>query len=358
MTSEQTPVQGGGEAQAQPTSETGRREQMLAAQHERLAQLRLRSDELHALRDRECELEVELIAAEAAHKAPFPGDKPGLDATKAGAIAEALARTSDLRGGLREDPGQQSSPAGAVSTRELARLKAAQEALSAWLEAPGEVKRRELPPLAQAMLGLALLACVWAGFTFHLAFLLLLIPLGLPFSFLALGAHDLSWVRLGTRRRFEATDLEPPTAWKTPAVTARRSEIERAIKLAAEQPARETAPQETQARDRTSKETELYQTETHLQTLMYEAGLDADSMSGELARWLKLEGEVRCTRRELRTLQAKRRAIGAETDAGREELFRFLSRQGEAPPEGRADLDALAAGLERVRHKLADADSV
>jgi hypothetical protein len=326
---------------------------MLAAQKERLEQLRLRAENLHALRDRECELEVELIAAEAAHKAPCPGDKPGLDVTKAGEIAEALARTNDLRDGLQVELEPQSRPAGKVSARELARLKAAADALSAWLDAPGEIKRRELSPVAQAVLGLALLACIWAGFTFHFAFLILLIPLGMPFSFLALGAHDLSWVRLGTRRRFDATGLEPPAAWKTPAVTARRSEIERSIKRAAQ----EADPEETKSHDRTSEEAEIYQAKIRLQILLAEAGLDADSISGELARWLKLEGEVRCARRELRTLQAKRRAISAETDAGREELFRFLSRQGEAPPEGRADFDALAAGLKRVQHKWADADN-
>ena len=84
---------------------------------------------------------------------------------------------------------------------------------------------------------------------------------------------------------------------------------------------------------------------------MADAGLDTDSMHEELAGWVEREAEVRRTRRELGTVQAKRRALSREVDAGREDLYRFLSRQGEAPPQGRADLNALAAGLERLRRK-------
>ena len=210
-----------------------------------------------------------------------------------------------------------------------------------------------MSPLTQALLGLALLACLWAGFTFHLAFLLLLIPLGMPFSFLALGAHDLAWVRLGLRRRFEGTGLDPPAAWKAPEVTARRSEIERSLRSAREQPAGDADPEEAPAPDRPAQETHPSPTESRLRQLMAEAGLDPEGTSDELAHWLDLEATIRRTRRELRAVQAKRRTLGTKADAGREELYRFLSRQGEAPSQGRADLDALAAGLERVRRKWA-----
>ncbi len=351
MTSEQNPgttsVDGNGHSA--PKQETV--EDALAAQQELLEQLRLWSDELGALTDRECELEVELIAAEAAHTAPLRQDVPGLDETKAGVIAEAMARKSGLPGGPPGDPGTQKRPGGKTSNRELARLREAREALGAWLEAPAEVKRREMSPLTQALFGLALLVCIWAGFTFHLAFLLLLIPLGMPFSFLALGAHDLAWVRLGMRRRFEATGLDPPAAWKPPAVAARRTEIERSLQTARQQPAGDADPGDARASGRPPQEAEIQHTESSLQQLMADAGLDTDSMHEELAGWVEREAEVRRTRRELGTVQAKRRALSREVDAGREDLYRFLSRQGEAPPQGRADLNALAAGLERLRRK-------
>ena len=353
MTSERNSgtAAGDGKRHSAPKQETV--EETLAAQQELLEQLRLWSDELGTLTDRECELEVELIAAEAAHKAPFRQDVSGLDAAKAGVIAEAMARRPLLAGEPSGDPRTQKSPGGKSSKRELARLREAHEALGAWLDAPAEVKRREMSPLTQALLGLALLACLWAGFTFHLAFLVLLIPLGMPFSFLALGAHDLSWVRLGMRRRFEATGLDPPAAWKTPAVAARRSEIERLLQLAQEPPVNDIHLEDTRASERLPQEAEPLQTESGLQQLMADAGLDTDGMNEELAGWLEREAAVRRTRRELGTVRAKRRALSRETDAGREALYRFLSRQGEAPPRGRADLDALAAGLERVRQKSA-----
>ena len=353
MTREQNPGTTPGDADRNPAPDQERVEDTLAAQYELLKQLRLWSDELRTLTDRECELEVEIIATEAAHKAPLRSDVPGLDEAKAGVIAEAMARKPGLAGGPPGDPGPHKRTGGKTSKRELARLREAQEALGAWLEAPAEVKRREMSPLTQALFGLALLACIWAGLTFHLAFLVLLIPLGMPFSFLALGSHDLSWVRLGMRRRFEATGLDPPAAWKAPAVAARRAEIERSLQLARQQPAGDAEPGDVRAFDGPPQQAEPVQAESSLRQLMADAGLDAEGVNEELKHWLEREAAVRRTRRELGTVQAKRRALSREADAVQQALYRFLSGQGEAPPQGRADLDALTAGLERVRKKSA-----
>lgn len=86
----------------------------------------------------------------------------------------------------------------------------------------------------------------------------------------------------------------------------------------------------------------------HLGALLAEVGLEADGLDEEFAQWLETIGNTRSVRNELKQLKIKRTKIDAEIDREREAIFKFLSRQGEAPDKGYADLDTLAEGIQRL----------
>ena len=57
-------------------------------------------------------------------------------------------------------------------------------------------------------------------------------------------------------------------------------------------------------------------------------------------------------RRRLEKVVKERAALDARNEAHREAIYRFLTRHRAAPPGGKADVDALAAGLARVEDRL------
>ncbi len=335
-------------------------EEMLAEQRKWLEQLRAQEDEVRTLRERECELEVEVevehIAADAALNTASLKGVPDLDLGRAAEIAEALDRKRELQAVLgtlerRSDQG------GDANASELERLTAGRDALISWLEAPRTVRPPRLPRMAHRLLLAAAVAAVWAALAVHPILLLLLVPLAVPpLTFLSLSREDLAWLRLGAERRFRETGFKPPATWEEATVRDRVSELEGVMDAVSQRMGEFAETEEMEGGDHEAVAAELAQAKKHLEAVLTKVGLDADSIDGELGRWLGLVSQARRAREALEKVKAARGASSAETDDVREDLFRFLSRQGEPPRDGCADLDALAAALERVAARSVSRD--
>ncbi len=326
------------------------RGQELAAQQQRLEGLRVLAEKFRLLRERESQLEAELIVAEATRKTASPKAGLDLDPAKAAEIEAALDRQRGLQSEYDRLEQRQYGRGGEELASELAQLREGRDALNAWLEPPRALRRPPLHPLIHAIVAAAAVACTVASLVIHPMFLVLLFPLGLPLALVVWSRQDLAWLRLGAERRFKATGLAPPTAWKAPAVGERLSEIAESADLVAVQMEELARSEEMEESDPQllALAADLAQAELRLEAILADAGLSADSIDPELEQWLEATRQILRWREELQEVRAERIAIRAETDDGREELFRYLSRHGEAPPEGRADLDALAAGLARL----------
>ena len=187
----------------------------------KLAELRGHEERLEALRSRRTDLEVERIAAEVALRAARTGPGPEVPGAQADAVVTALDRLRRLES--RHCAQRAYADAGVASQEELIeRLHAGDDALGAWLEAgradEGAAGRR----VARRALLVACLAILALAFSVHLAFLVLLVPVGGATSFLLWTGQDREWRRTGARRRFGRLRLEAPSAWTEDAVRERR----------------------------------------------------------------------------------------------------------------------------------------
>ena len=192
----------------------------------KLAELRGHEERLEALRARRTDLEVERIAAEVALRATRAGPGPDVPGAHADAVVTALDRLRRLES--RHCAQRAYTDAGVRSQEELIeRLHAGDDALGAWLEAgrasEGAAGRR----IARRALLVACLAILALAFAVHLAFLVLLVPVGGTMSFLLWTGQDREWRRTGARRRFDRLRLEAPSAWTEDAVRERRRALAR-----------------------------------------------------------------------------------------------------------------------------------
>ena len=319
-------------------------EETLDDQRSRLVQLRGCEDELHTLRERECELEVERIAADAALNASAADNRLELDIDVAAGLGEAIRKKRQLETALAGLEGRRAEPGPSSG---LEPLRDAREALELWLKAPATARPQRLPRIAHgALLVIALLA-VWAAVAIHPALLVVLVGLAIPMAFLSSSTQDLAWLRLGARRRFGDTSVRPPREWEEVAVRERLSEVSALIES--------LRSDEESAGDRERVEgreevvaAELVQAGARVEELSRATGVDARSISAETEQWFELASAAHRARERLEEVKTRRERLRAELEKGREQVFRFLSRQGRAPADGHADLDALDAGLTRV----------
>jgi hypothetical protein len=296
------------------------------------------------LRERECELEVERIAAEAALTAAPAEDNFGLELDVAAELGEALKKKRHLEAVLARLDGH-GAETGPSSGHE--QLRAAKEALLLWLEAPKMSKPPRLPRIAHGVLLVIALIVVWAALAVHPALLVVLVGLAIPLAFLSSSNQDLQWLRLGAERRFNATGVRPPRDWAEAAVRERVLELTDLLESLA---SREETAEDRERTDsrREVVAAELAQASAQLDDLLVAAGVDAAIIDEEVERWLELARAAHRTRERLEKVKRKREALRAEVEGGREQVFRFLSRQGRAPVGGNADLEALDAGLKRL----------
>ena len=301
---------------------------------------------MEALRVRRTDLEVERIAAGVALRAARTEADPKVSGAQADAIVDALDRLRRLES---RHCAQLAYAGAGVRSQEalIERLRAGDDALGAWIEAghgdEGAAGRR----IAKQALLVVCLAILALAFAVHLAFLVLLVPVGGATSFLLWTGQDRSWRRMGARRRFERLRLEAPSSWTEVAVRERR----RALSLIAEQ-VRERAS--TPVGDGADAEQEdvradLDAARSDLHDALAVAGLDKDRLDESA------EAALRAVARVHRAGQALHGVVqeGERDGAGevRESLYRSLAREGKAAPDGDASTGALEQGMEKLRRR-------
>ena len=314
----------------------------------KLVELRGREERLEALRARRADLEVERIAAEVALRAVRAGTGPDVPGVQADAVVKALDRLRRLES--RHCAQRAFADAGVRSQEELIeRLHAGDDALGAWLEAgragEGAAGRR----IARQVLLVVCLAILALAFSVHLAFLVLLVPVGGAMSFLLWTGQDREWRRTGARRRFDRLRLEAPSAWTEEAVRERR----RALALMADQVRERASTPSGDAPDAEQEDarTDLDSARSDLHDALAAAGLDEERLDEST------EAALRAIARVHRAGQALHGVVEEMADerdgagAVRESLYRGLAREGEAAPDGDASAGALEAGMERLRRR-------
>jgi hypothetical protein len=298
----------------------------LLDQRERLDALARLEAEVEALRETERDLEVRRIERDLALERAAVAMPAGLDRAAAISLAEAV-----LQAGAPDGHGP--APGG---TRERDRLRAGHAALVEWLEAGAKV-HRGLPRVLHLPLTAAALAVLWAAWSVHAVFLILLVPLGGISTFLSLSGQDARWLRLGAARRFQASGLAQPSAWEEVPVRA----------LAGELAARLSTSSGSEPGDR--REEGDPEASRRLEQRLAEAGLDESVLEGQTGAWLRVLGQAERAGRDLSACTARRKAVSRTADGLREGVFRYLSRRGAAPAGGRADVAALREALARLR---------
>ena len=314
----------------------------------KLAELRGREDRLEALRARRTDLEVERIAAEVALRAARAANGPDVTGAQADAVAKALDRLHRLES--RYSAQRAYADAGVRSQEELIeRLRAGDDALGAWLEAgradEGAAGRR----IARRALLVVCLAILALAFSVHLAFLVLLVPVGGAMSFLLWTGQDREWRRTGARRRFDRLRLESPSAWTEEAVRERR----RALALMVGQVRERASTPSGDAGDAEQEDasTDLDAARSDLHDALAAAGLGEGQLDESAEAGLRAIARAHRARQALHGVVEEMAGERDGAGAVRESLYRGLAREGEAAPDGDASAGALEAGMERLRRR-------
>ena len=312
----------------------------------KLAELRGHEERLEALRVRRTDLEVERIVAGTELRAARTGSGPETTGADAAAIVDALDR-------LRRLESQSSAylVAGVRSHDELIeRLRAGDEALGAWLDADHEDAGASAGGrIARRALLVACLAIVALALAVHLAFLVLLVPVGGAMSFLLWTGQDRAWRRVSARRRFERLRLQAPAAWTEDAVRERRRALARIAEQVRE---RASAPGSEGAVEEPERPgAGLDAARSELQDALAVAGLDADRLDGPTEAALRAIARVHRAEQALKEVVEEMAGEREQADAIREPLYRGLARDATAASDGDAGAGSLAAGMENLRRR-------
>ena len=314
----------------------------------KLAELRGHEERLEALRARRTDLEVERIAAEVALRATRAGPGPDVPGAHADAVVTALDRLRRLES--RHCAQRAYTDAGVRSQEELIeRLHAGDGALGAWLEAgrasEGAAGRR----IARRALLVACLAILALAFAVHLAFLVLLVPVGGTMSFLLWTGQDREWRRTGARRRFDRLRLEAPSAWTEDAVRERRRALAR---IAAQVRERASTPAgDAGDAEQEDTRTDLDAARSDLHDALAAAGLDEERLDESAEATLRAIARVHRAGQALHGVVEEMAGERDGAGAVRESLYRGLAREGKAAPDGDASAEALETEMERLRRR-------
>lgn len=325
----------------------------LAEQRALLDQLATWEHELEVLKELESDLEVEKISAEVALQRVISRHGFDISPADAEAIARARGRKQELETAFQRVQDDQ-SPSSADLKAELERMRAGREALEAWRDAPETVSAWRRPRVANRVLIIACAAAVWAAIAIHPVYLVLLVPLVMAIGYFTFTGQDADWMRLGAVRRFQNTRLKPPSTWERDRVDGRITELNDATinieqRLSEIESSSGEAPErDDNAASELALSMDLLAAADAYAAALAKAGIDAQSIEGDLSRWLDLTYETTRIGGELSQVKARRKSLSRQAEDTRDALFRFLALADEAPPEGRADTAALRAGLDRV----------
>lgn len=322
-------------------------ETTLLQKRQQVGMLKVHERELHELHERECELEVERIAAEVALRALKPREQPDVAPGMASEIIQSLDHSRTL---ARKLQGWDQRLANGQETRSTAleQLQAGIGALQAWLEAPRVNDLQQTRRALRAVLFTVTFGAIGAGLTVHPAFFLLLLPIG-PIMVLLRSGQNVEWRRLGAKRRFRETGLEEPAEWAEQAVRRRLAQLQKAASRKSLTFFRDHQQANFAAdSDPGSLEHQLSDENQNLVDLLAASGLNPSALDADLEQRLRLVADVERSRRELGYVQKARKSAAFESNQVREQLFAYLARQGNAPSSGHADTETLAARVEHL----------
>jgi hypothetical protein len=323
-------------------------DESLAGQRLRLASLEACDDRIRILREQECDLDVEHIAAEAALRSATRRLQPKIDpalALRIGRFLENRRALEESRRYANEDDGVRS----AGSARRVDRLRAGHAALQAWLDASRPREPSAVTRAARIAFLIAVIAIVWAAFAIHLAFLLLLLVIVGPVSFVMGRGEDVEWRRVGARRRFEASGLADIAAWDENTVRARANELEAFLKV----PDRNSTTGDAvipraDLVDAQAIAAQIAEEDVQIASDLRSAGLTLEDAQGELGDWLRLVARADRTRESLQRVKNERTRVREETAEIRDHLLRYLRSQGVKPLQQQDSVAAIAESLERL----------
>jgi len=323
------------------------RDTTLAEQRTHLASLEACEEKIRRLREQECELEVEDMAAQAALHSAESRVTPSIDTALAIRIGGLLEQRRELEESLHEtDPRGQRPAAG---TRRVDQLRAGRAALESWLDASKQETRGGMSAAAKAVLLIASIATIWAAIAVHPAFLLLLVAVVGPISFALGRGQDADWRRVGARRRYETSGLAEMTSWDEASVRARCEELRSLLEAAHRSGA--TANGEVAERepaDAGDAAARIADVNAQLVSDLAAAGLSASDTRGASGEWMRLAARADRLHHLLERVKEERKRVRADAAALRDGLARFLHSRGAKPTEQLDTAAAIAERLERL----------
>ena len=300
-------------------------------QKERLAELSVLEGKIKSLREREVELEVDCITAQTALEHDKPQRMAGVEVRTAAAIVLSLDRKRELNQGRahRRDQGE----------KETLHFRAGVDALKSWLDAGESRHDQGSSAVVKAGFMVVTLVAVAAAIAVHWAFLILLVPIGATSTMMWSG-NDASWRRMGAKQRFEQTGLSSPDNWTTEAVSEHIHRLRQLIEKDS------AGPDSGEGSPRGGGS--LEDVERELMALLDSVGLTERSLDETAERELRLVSRSFIARRELDEVKSALSRIGAEAEAIRTAIYRYLNREGVGPEEGCADTATLRQSLARL----------
>jgi len=323
-------------------------DESLAQQRLRLVSLESCEDQIRILREQECALDVEHIAAEAALGSATRRLQPEIDPALASRVGRFLENRREFEVSRRR-ANEHDGTGLAGRPRRVARLRAGHSALQAWLDAARTREPSAVARAAMIALAIAVVAIVWAAFAVHLAFLLLLVVVVGPVSFVMRHDEDAQWRRVGARRRFEESGLADIAAWDENMVRTRAVEIQALL----EEPGRSSAISDAVIPgaglvDAPAIVAQTAEEEMQIASDLRSAGLTLEDTQGELGDWLRLVARADQTRESLQRVRNARTRMREEAAGLRDHLLGYLQSQGVARLRQRDSAAAIAESLDRL----------
>lgn len=333
----------------------------LQVQKENLTTLRAREAELQEIAARAARIEVESLAADVAVRMRLANGQPRISPEKAAHTVAALKRARAL---------ENTEPVQVPDSQQRTLMEVALSALSDWLaaatstELQGSGAVRTEGIIRVVVLGLVLLV-LWVAVSVHFAFLLLVPPIIVPYTLLMRSGDDSKWRRMGAKRHFDRTNLAPPTTWDEDHVRTRHAELTEVV-LRTRTPRGACGPKTnyvgtdpgalSQSADTVASsddpEARTLAAAADLAGLLDEfrisAGPSGHDIAPDIEAWLEKLAAAYLAKCNLDEVHAARGQAERAAGDAREALFRFLVRNGQAPPDGKAETDALATGLTRL----------
>ncbi len=323
-------------------------DESIAGQRLRLASLESCEERIRSLREQECDLEVEHIAAQAALHSTTSRLQPDFDA----ALAARIGRSLEYRHRLEEQRRMADAGLGVRSTggrRERDALRAGHAALQVWLEASRPREPGAMAAVAKAALLIATVVTVWAAIAIHPAFLLLLVVVVGPVSFATGRGQDADWRRVGARRRFAASGLADIATWNEENVRGRLLELESLLAATdRDGPDNSSGVSHADPVDARALAAQIAEEDQKIASGLAAAGLTIDDTQGETGDWLRLVARADRTHESLERVKSERKRLRTEATELRDQLVRYLHGQGVTPTEQQDTAAAIAERLDRL----------